>query len=140
MGEAVGVADRIARGCAAAERRAAAAAAAVAAAACGGTSTPAASAMPRIGIALVVLTHFSQRYPKIPIFGDSNELNVTNDASFVDPLLDKTLFQLPFVLACDFMSITLTDLQWLHRTTPAVCAIYDETEGEASDDIVADDI
>ena len=85
----------------------------------------------------VILSHFSQRYPKIPIFGDSNELNVTTDGSFIDPILDKTLFELPFVLACDFMSITLTDLQWLHRSTPAVCAIYDETE--AAEDTVGDE-
>jgi ribonuclease Z len=59
-----------------------------------------------------ILTHFSQRYPKL------------------SPSLTNCDDSLPFVLASDFMEIELIDLEWLHAILPALGVIYEDSPDE----------
>jgi ribonuclease Z len=58
-----------------------------------------------------ILTHFSQRYPKIPVIDDA--FNSTHVG-----------------VAFDLMTVTLADLPRLPVLLPAVKLLFDETPGE----------
>ena len=76
-----------------------------------------------------ILTHFSQRYPKIPIIRtSSNTENAntgnTNIVSSRSPLLDMRVIH-----AFDFMTITPSNLSAASKLTPAMQLLYpDKTE------------
>ncbi len=60
-----------------------------------------------------MLTHFSQRYPKIPVFDDA----LTNVA-----------------IAFDLMQIEPHHISHFHRITPALRALYEDLERRESSD------
>lgn len=66
-----------------------------------------------MGARFIMLTHFSQRYPKIPVFDDSNK-NVA--------------------IAFDLMQISPHDITHFHRIVPALRALYEDLERRESSD------
>lgn len=66
-----------------------------------------------------ILTHFSQRYPKIPVIDDA--FNSTHVG-----------------VAFDLMTVTLADLPRLPVLLPAVKLLFDETPGEDEPDTIPD--
>ena len=68
----------------------------------------------------LVLTHFSQRYPKIPpILASSPATTPSTDTS-------QEVVGLPVIFAFDFMSLTPSNLQAASRLTPALRRLYPE--------------
>ena len=68
----------------------------------------------------LVLTHFSQRYPKIPpILASTSATTTSTDTS-------QEALGLPVIFAFDFMSLTPNNLQAASRLTPALRRLYPE--------------
>lgn len=74
------------------------------------------------GVYRIVLTHFSQRYPKIPVIDESHMHNTC--------------------IAFDLMSINMADLQVLPKVLPYFKTLFrDEmVEEEDADDVAMDDL
>ena len=70
----------------------------------------------------ILLTHFSQRYPKIPIICSGEDSapgdNSTEDSSNV-------------AVAFDLMTLNLDQMEWAHHLLPVLQALFNgETEAE----------
>ena len=68
----------------------------------------------------VLLNHFSQRYPKIPVFTEKHQTMAA--------------------IAFDLMSITLNDFEVMRKMYPALMAIFQELEkNEKAEEETAED-
>ena len=84
-----------------------------------------------------ILTHFSQRYP--------NRVHIKNEGKCLGELEDSKLAvsddiniskEVKYILAYDYLSCKLLDLEWLHSTTPAVNYLFDQLKKiDAEEDI-----
>mmetsp|Transcript_3785 Transcript_3785/g.6469 ORF Transcript_3785/g.6469 Transcript_3785/m.6469 type:complete len:124 (-) Transcript_3785:92-463(-) len=83
----------------------------------------------------VVLTHFSQRYPRIP------PLDMQVGPPSIEGTLDRsTTYDFPIVFAFDMMRLSPSTIATAAKLTPALRALYpDETVKEAST-IAAQDV
>ncbi|KAH9624165.1 hypothetical protein KSS87_004304 [Heliosperma pusillum] len=73
------------------------------------------------GVYRIILTHFSQRYPKIPVFGDSHMHNTC--------------------IAFDMMSINLADLPVLPRVLPHLKLLFrNEMGADEVDDLLLEEV
>ncbi|KAK4778034.1 hypothetical protein SAY87_018221 [Trapa incisa] len=73
------------------------------------------------GVYRIILTHFSQRYPKIPVFGESH--------------MHKTC------IAFDLMSINIADLPVLPRVLPYLKLLFkNEMAGDESEDVLEESV
>jgi len=55
------------------------------------TTTEAINSSKAMGAKFLMMTHFSQRYPKIPIFEDSDNLSIAFDLMTISPRYFKLL-------------------------------------------------
>jgi ribonuclease Z len=74
----------------------------------------------------VVLTHFSQRYPKVPPLPDLNDL--TTEGTVSNRLSDGA--QRPVIVAFDFMKLSASTLQIASQLIPALRLLYAADENE----------
>ncbi|KAK4790130.1 hypothetical protein SAY86_017434 [Trapa natans] len=73
------------------------------------------------GVYRIILTHFSQRYPKIPVFGESH--------------MHKTC------IAFDLMSVNIADLPVLPRVLPYLKLLFkNEMAGDESEDVLEESV
>jgi ribonuclease Z len=73
----------------------------------------------------VLLTHFSQRYPKMPILGSDEEAG--RDVRGGDD-------DMPVVFAFDFMRVRLGEFRRAREFLPALRRLYDDVKGEKEEE------
>jgi len=77
-----------------------------------------------------ILTHFSQRYPKIPVISDTDGTQTSTDSSRAET--DSSICsprETTVIHACDFMTITTSNIPLASKLTPALQLLYpDESE------------
>ena len=78
----------------------------------------------------IVLTHFSQRYPKIPPLMQTNSTTLTEDGTAVEAKDEttKTTTSTPVIFAFDFMMLKPSNLTAASKITPALRKLYPEGE------------
>mmetsp|Transcript_19884 Transcript_19884/g.41926 ORF Transcript_19884/g.41926 Transcript_19884/m.41926 type:complete len:939 (+) Transcript_19884:151-2967(+) len=79
----------------------------------------------------IILTHFSQRYPKIPVLGDTDDKQANNTlpTSAVIDSSPPSPHDMKIIHAFDFMTITPSNIPVASKLTPAVQLLYpDESE------------
>ena len=79
----------------------------------------------------LVLTHFSQRYPKIPPLRESDNANHGNDnGNGTTSGSGEQPTTIPVIFAFDFMTLTPANLLVASKLTPALRRLYPEEKGE----------
>jgi len=82
----------------------------------------------RMGVKYVVLTHFSQRYPKIPIWTGKGKIRSNSEQE--ESTNDKNM---KVIFAFDFMTIKEENIHLASEITPALRLLY-PAEGNNDDD------
>ena len=85
----------------------------------------------------IILTHFSQRYPKIPVLSDTDnkEANNTVPTSVETDSSPPSPHDMKVIHAFDFMTITPSNIPVASKLTPALQLLYpDESEDTKEND------